>query len=133
MPVSSPPSVLTRRFDLIGDRIEEVAERPVLATDVLWRALLHNRSMLEHNDMVGIAGSVQIVGELEDGLASSARPRKRAGPYLRSQARLKPGEGLVEDDDVGVAGDHPSESEPPLLSAGDLFVRTTDRCFRPVR
>ena len=85
------------------------------------RADLQESALDEDADAVGENGGVvEIVGDEEDGEVEAVEDRPELGPHARACVRVEGGEGLVEEEHVGVAGKRAGESDALALAAREL-------------
>ena len=109
----------------------EVPVDTLLGDQFLMGALLHDAALVQHQDLVGIADSLQPVGDHQHRLLPGQRFHSLLELVL--VLRVHVGGGLIEDDDRGVLQEAPGDGDALLLPAGEGGPALADHCVIPVR
>jgi hypothetical protein len=83
--------------------------------ELLQFTLMHDGDAVGHRH-----GFELVVRHIDEGLAEPAVQLDQLGPHVGAQFRIEIGEGLVQQEDLGVADERAPERNALLLTAGQL-------------
>ena len=103
-----------RRADEAGDE-----RRRRVAVELHRRADLLDVTLVQHHDLVGHGHRLDlVVGDVDHRRADLAVQVGELQPHLRPERGVEVRQGLVEQEDLGVAHDRPPDGDPLALAAG---------------
>ena len=106
-----------------GDALEDVFEVLVVGDDLLGRRIQENLAGVDDDDAIGLLASLGQVVRGEEERAAFRGLGVHRVPECAPRQGVHAGRGLVEDQEVRVAGQREGESHALYLAAGQLVER----------